>query len=112
MSRRVCVIDLPGLSEELLSAVPASSRLGKWVAARAARGGGRGVGRAHPAPPGRGGGRRGGGGGDRGRQRRRGAGSAEGRGGGGVGGDPPAPGGTLVGDGHARGHGSEPESLH
>jgi predicted AlkP superfamily pyrophosphatase or phosphodiesterase len=32
MSNRVCVIDLPGLSHELLSAVPAQSALGKWLA--------------------------------------------------------------------------------
>lgn len=32
MSRRVCVIDLPGLSAGLLSAVPPTSSLGKWIA--------------------------------------------------------------------------------
>jgi predicted AlkP superfamily pyrophosphatase or phosphodiesterase len=34
MSSRVCVIDLPGLSRELLSNVPADSALGRWVATR------------------------------------------------------------------------------
>src|SRR4051812_6314590 len=32
MSKRVCVIDLPGMSRELLRAVPAESSLGKWIA--------------------------------------------------------------------------------
>jgi len=32
MSTRVCVIDIPGLSFELLSAIPANSSLGKWLA--------------------------------------------------------------------------------
>src|SRR3954464_1692621 len=30
--RRVCVIDMPGMSHELLSATPTSSSLGKWMA--------------------------------------------------------------------------------
>ena len=30
---RVCVIDIPGLSQKLLKAVPASSSLGKWISA-------------------------------------------------------------------------------
>jgi predicted AlkP superfamily pyrophosphatase or phosphodiesterase len=32
MSSRVCVIDLPGLSRELLAHVPSTSSLGKWLA--------------------------------------------------------------------------------
>lgn len=34
MSKRVCVIDLPGLSRELLSFVPAGSAVGKWISAQ------------------------------------------------------------------------------
>jgi predicted AlkP superfamily pyrophosphatase or phosphodiesterase len=32
MSNRVCVIDMPGLSRELLAEIPAASALGKWLA--------------------------------------------------------------------------------
>src|SRR3954451_15043485 len=32
--RRVCVIDMPGLSHELLGAIPANSSLGKWLASQ------------------------------------------------------------------------------
>ena len=31
MSNRVCVIDIPGLSRELLDEIPAGSRIGKWL---------------------------------------------------------------------------------
>src|SRR3954453_10016108 len=31
MSKRVCVIDLPGLSKQLLAHVPPESGLGKWL---------------------------------------------------------------------------------
>ncbi len=36
MASRVCLIDLPGLSKKLLSAVPAESAFGKWVAGKTA----------------------------------------------------------------------------
>src|SRR4051812_9478600 len=32
MSRRVCVIDLPGLSRALVDAIPTNSALGRWLA--------------------------------------------------------------------------------
>jgi predicted AlkP superfamily pyrophosphatase or phosphodiesterase len=38
MSNRVCVIDFPGLSRDLLSAVPAGSALGKWLSGHPAAG--------------------------------------------------------------------------
>ena len=34
MSSRVCVIDLPGMSKELLANVPAETAFGKWLAGR------------------------------------------------------------------------------
>ena len=34
MPRRVCVVDLPGLSRNLLGAVPANSALAKWMSAK------------------------------------------------------------------------------
>jgi predicted AlkP superfamily pyrophosphatase or phosphodiesterase len=34
MSNRVCVIDMPGLSRALLSAIPAGSALGRWIGTR------------------------------------------------------------------------------
>jgi len=34
MSSRVCVIDMPGLSRDLLSAIPANSTLGQWIASQ------------------------------------------------------------------------------
>src|ERR1700677_2932768 len=34
MPSRVCVIDLPGLSRELLSNVPADTAFGRWLAGR------------------------------------------------------------------------------
>jgi hypothetical protein len=38
MSNRLCVIDMPGLSRELLGALPPQSALGRWAASRAAVG--------------------------------------------------------------------------
>jgi predicted AlkP superfamily pyrophosphatase or phosphodiesterase len=37
MPPRVCLIDLPGLSRELLSSIPADSALGKWIATQTAQ---------------------------------------------------------------------------
>jgi predicted AlkP superfamily pyrophosphatase or phosphodiesterase len=38
MPNRVCLIDIPGLSRELLAAVPAQSELGKWIGQKHIRG--------------------------------------------------------------------------
>jgi predicted AlkP superfamily pyrophosphatase or phosphodiesterase len=38
MSNRLCVIDMPGLSRELLGALPRQSALGRWAASRSAVG--------------------------------------------------------------------------
>jgi hypothetical protein len=38
MSNRLCVIDLPGLSRDLLAAIPAQSALGRWIGSRSVRG--------------------------------------------------------------------------